>query len=195
MYFFLIQLSRGMKIIGVGLPRTGTSSLYQALCLLGYKTVHNPTNFEDFINYDAFIDGTPCFGYSFLDCHFPNSKFIYTKRDPEQWFESLLSYFNLMMFDGGEENSLSQKTFFNNFFKKDITEKDKDYFIQRYNYHDYWLTNYFRGRNEDLLIMDITKDVNKWSALCDFLGKDIPDVEFPKTNSKNDRWQSLASIF
>jgi len=43
--------------------------------------------------------------------------------------------------------------------------------------------------------MDITKDVNKWSALCDFLGKDIPYVEFPKTNSKNDRWQSLASIF
>ena len=85
--------------------------------------------------------------------------------------------------------------FFNNFLKKDITEKDKDYFIQRYNYHDYWLTNYFRGRNEDLLIMDITKDVNKWSALCDFLGKDIPDVEFPKSNSKNDRWQSLASIF
>jgi len=183
-----------MKVIGIGLPRTGTSSLFEAFNILGYKTVHNPVNLNDFLTHDAFVDGTPAFGYNFLDCYFPDSKFIYTERDPEQWFESLLSYFQIMMFDGGLENDLSQKIFLNNFKKNVIRNEDKDYFIKRYINHNKRVLDYFDDRN-DLLTLDITDENDNWSVICNFLGKDIPNIEFPKTNSKNDRWQSLASIF
>ena len=34
------------KVFGIGLSRTGTSSLYEALTILGIDTIHYPTNYK-----------------------------------------------------------------------------------------------------------------------------------------------------
>ena len=44
------QGSTGLKIFGLGLSKTGTSSLCEALRILGYRAVHNPTDDDSMVS-------------------------------------------------------------------------------------------------------------------------------------------------
>lgn len=98
-----------MNVIGVGLGRTGTTSIQRALERLGYHAynfeavIHNE-QFDDwrevtegkkpdwqtlFSGYDASISWPACFFYNELYEAFPDAKFILTTRDPERWAESV----------------------------------------------------------------------------------------------------------
>ncbi|TXF88236.1 sulfotransferase family protein [Neolewinella aurantiaca] len=101
-----------LKILGVGAPRTGTSSLKVALEMLGYgKCAHmqelfgNPTktsqweqffetgktDFPDlFDGYQSSTDFPGCLMHKELSEQYPGMKFILTLRDPEEWYESVL---------------------------------------------------------------------------------------------------------
>ena len=46
------------KIFGIGLSKTGTSSLSEALEILGYSTVHFPSTLSEIAYYDAATDST-----------------------------------------------------------------------------------------------------------------------------------------
>ena len=90
------------KIIGVGFQKTGTSSLREALKILGYRvkdTSSRPLipilrgDFDRVLrmlrNYDA-VEDTPWYMiYKELDQRIPGSKFILTLRDEESWFQSV----------------------------------------------------------------------------------------------------------
>lgn len=84
------------KIFGIGLPKTGTSSLAIALRILGYKAFHNPKlhrslSLEGVYKYLGNWDAITNFGEHFypqLDANYPGSKFILTVRDAEQWLAS-----------------------------------------------------------------------------------------------------------
>lgn len=101
-----------MKIFGIGLIKTGTTSLGQALGLMGFGHCTgsglignqlvghyisgNLQPIFDFVQaHDSFEDFPFCARglYKHLDNQFPNSKFILTVRDPESWYSSLLNYF------------------------------------------------------------------------------------------------------
>src|SRR5205085_2716068 len=92
------------KIFGIGLSRTGTTSLTQALELLGYRTVHGPADhvtqleFYEFFatgsqgvhlsvlkEHDALTDAPVCCLYRALDKAYPGSKFILTIREKQSW--------------------------------------------------------------------------------------------------------------
>ena len=47
--------------------------------------------------------------------------------------------------------------------------------------HTQEIKDYFSGRENDLLIMDITKG-DGWEKLCPFLDKPIPSENIPKEN-------------
>lgn len=101
-----------LKILGVGAPRTGTSSLKVALEMLGFgKCAHmqelfaNPVkttqwvelfetgsvDFGDLFNgYQSSTDFPGCLLHRELAEQYPGLKFILTDRDPEGWYESLL---------------------------------------------------------------------------------------------------------
>ena len=101
-----------MKLIGVGLGRTGTTSIEQALDLLGYRTynivgVGRENHFDDwdkifkgevtkpdwntlFENYQATIAWPVCFFYKELMEVYPGAKFILTIRDSESWAKSFI---------------------------------------------------------------------------------------------------------
>jgi hypothetical protein len=65
------------KVFGIGLSKTGTTSLSAALAILGYRSKHFPKD-EDFARYDAFSDITVAMKFKTLDRFFPGSQFIYT---------------------------------------------------------------------------------------------------------------------
>jgi len=88
-----------MKYFGIGISRTATSSLTEAFKILGYKSKHYMTRnhyldfFQKNVNYD-FVNDIPVYiYYQALDHQFPKSKFIYTKRNIQDWKASCLRYF------------------------------------------------------------------------------------------------------
>jgi hypothetical protein len=184
------------KIFGIGLSRTGTKSLTESLNILGYSAVHwdytkNLILYEDkslyicydkFNKHDAFIDTPIVRTYKYLDRQFTESKFIYTRRNIEDWVKSCENLFTLNI----TEDELKER--YKNSSNRDqlhidlygCIEFNKDKFIDFYNKHEKDVLEYFKDRREDLLILDICTDSNIWIKLSEFLEKDIPSEDFPK---------------
>ena len=76
-----------MKILGLGLSKTGTSSLAAALNVLGFSCVHSayPHLLEQA---DAMLDTGAAVRFRELDVMYPGSKFILTIRDRDSWLDS-----------------------------------------------------------------------------------------------------------
>ena len=72
-------------IIGLGLPRTGTRSLYKALTILGYKGAHHCelAGSKEFDGGDFLIDT------DYNSELRPGTRYILTVRDTLEWRESI----------------------------------------------------------------------------------------------------------
>jgi tetratricopeptide (TPR) repeat protein len=84
------------KLFGIGLARTGTTSLMRAADLLGFNAAHNVNYFtgemlrlEDALLFDAMGDVPVCTMFEALYHLFPNARFVYTTRPLETWVASL----------------------------------------------------------------------------------------------------------
>jgi hypothetical protein len=164
-----------MKIFGIGLTRTGTTSLTEALKILGYSAVHCPMSYDEIGKYDASTDTPVAARFKFLDLLYPNSKFILTTRDINSWIESA-AYLQRSCDDPLwklETRSILWKSL--------VFDKEK--FIQGYHKHHSKVLEYFKSRHTDLLILDL-KQSNKWEILCRFLNKSIPSIEYPNLNKR-----------
>jgi len=174
------------KVFCIGLYKTGTTSLTQALSMLGYKSYHrfgekfnvdwddywyvddskafrhHYRDIKSFVNdYDAFADAPWMYLYRELDQWFPGSKFILTTRDAESLADSEIA------------QCLRNNT---------IPDSALRY-IDRYNRHNENVLNFFVNRPEDFLVMDVRAG---WPHLCDFLDVDIPMLPFPHENKRPD---------
>jgi hypothetical protein len=181
-----------MKIFCLGLSKTGTNSLTSALNILGFRAVHwhytrkvfdyhddgIKIHYDKFIDYDAFADTPIARIYPELDKRFPGSKFILTIRDGSKWAESFRSQF---------ENGISDE--FEARLHMDLygtDSYDHDLCVAAFDKHTRNIKQYFEGREEDLLIINLTEG-DGWEKLCKFLGKAVPDVEFPVRYKKQER--------
>lgn len=169
------------KIFGIGLSRTGTLSLTNALKRLGYKTIHYP-NLKHFYYlveiYDAITDTPVCINYVALDEMYPNSKFILTTRDLTEWLSSAKWFFSRT-----KQPKLSNQQIFiretlygNEYFDRRSYKKG---FLD---YHDKVL-KYFKDRPEDILIMNVFKR-DGYNKLCPFLGKETLREKFPHSHNR-----------
>lgn len=166
------------KIFGIGLSRTGTTSLTQALRILGYSAVHLPISIQQILDHDAATDTSIAMGFEFLDLMFPGSKFIYTIRDFDAWSESMRKFFSThpMTADG---QKIRRALYGGGGFHRDAAElkKIQENFKGR-------VERYFESRS--LLALNICvpgSDEEKWDRLCYFLGRSVPDVPFPHLNA------------
>jgi hypothetical protein len=100
-----------LKVIGAGLPRTGTLSMKAALEALGYGRCYHmeevfaaprrqdawasffgggPVDWDQvFEGYGAAVDAPVCFAWKAIAEHFPDAKVVLNVRDPEPWFDSM----------------------------------------------------------------------------------------------------------
>ena len=88
------------KVFGIGLSKTGTTSLTRALRVLGYRATHFPLSalrcssevpqlaVDRIRKRDAFTDTPIPHFYRELDRFFPGSKFVLTVRNVESWLDS-----------------------------------------------------------------------------------------------------------
>lgn len=166
------------KIFGIGLSKTGTTSLHHAFQELGFESKHFPKIPETFAGhfrclnrYDAACDISIVPYYPQLDAAYPGSKFILTVRNIDERLQSMerwwsrkhhpteykirvrIAVFGIHTFNANRLRYVYQK------YVRDVEE-------------------YFKDRPEDLLVMDICGGEG-WDKLCPFLNKPIPSSNFP----------------
>jgi hypothetical protein len=141
------------------------------------------------------------FTYIAMDQAFPGSKFILTKRDnPEQWYHSLIQFHARLWGKDGrvptkedlqqanyiykgrpwEANRLTYKT----------PEKDpyhRETLIRKYEKHNQSVLEYFRFRQDDLLVLNVAED-NAYQELCVFLEVEPVRDKFPWKNRTKEKY-------
>lgn len=195
------------KVFGLGLSRTGTTSLTLALRTLGYNVRHdlNGGGDVDFL-LDVFkgkfqwkqfdrsagaLDIPISIYYREFDAQYPGSKFILTIRDKESWLEScehLIAHltkhirtdwpnrkdWHMVHMDG--PSLVRLMTYGRAFF-------DREQFSRTYDKHYQEVTEYFKDKPNQFLIMNICNGEG-WEKLCPFMGKPIPKASFPHVNKR-----------
>lgn len=169
------------KIFCIGLAKTGTTSLYEAMVQLGFKSVHGFLEDENrkFEDYQFISDMPVQTRFEALDQRFPGSKFIYTFRQKESWFKSCERFFS----QHHPPEKMTSITLRYRIEQFGITGFDKKIFSRVYDEHKVRVENYFEDRPDDFLKMDICGG-DSWNKLCDFLELPLPDknIPFPAKN-------------
>ncbi len=189
-----------MKIFGIGLSKTGTTSLAKGLEVLGFKTKDYPgvTRYlhgdlasidADLLDkYDALTDTPVPSFYRQLDERFPDAKFILTVRDKEGWLRSCKKQFTKKL---AEKQNDAQKQVFLDLYGSIVY--DEEMFSNGYDKFVAGVQTYFEDRPGKLLIMDVVGG-DEWEKLCPFLGKAVPDIPFPKANVTQIRWIKVDEL-
>lgn len=189
-----------MKIFGIGLSKTGTSSLAHALEILGYRTKDypgiqryqpgdvscvDPTLLE---RYDALTDTPIPSFYRELDEAYPGAKFILTVRDMDGWLLSCKKQFteNLARAQNEAHTALFMDLYGCTVFDETKFRTGYERFVQG-------VMAYFKDRPKDLLVLNVTAGEG-WDKLCPFLGKPVPDMPFPKANVTRIRWMDVHAL-
>jgi hypothetical protein len=165
-------------IFGIGLGRTGTTSLNEAMSLLGFSTrKYIPRKELDRIcEYDFVADMPIQAIYKYLDLAFPESKFILTIRDIDSWLRSIKTFWekNPSHLNYPEDIEIYRNLIYRTaIYNEEIIKKS-------YYKHIREIYAYFQNRN-NLLVMDIING-DSWDMLCPFVKKDIPSISFPFLN-------------
>lgn len=185
------------KIFGIGLSKTGTTSLTKALKLLDHKAVHFPffhlkaqknsleLNYHRMDKWDAMTDTPIPYFYKKLDRYYPGSKFVLTVRDTDEWLDSCEKN-HIWPGEYVHDRAASNLPYITQLLQLHHALYgsvwfDRKRFKHFYQKHIDDVRSYFSDRPDDLLIYNIS-DGDEWEPLCRFLGKQIPDVEFPKKN-------------
>lgn len=184
------------KVFGLGLSRTGTQSLTDALQVLGYNVVHYPQdegtyealaagryNLGILDTYDGVTDITAAPFFAQFDREYPGSKFILTVRDTENWLRSCETHWakdpNLRRRADDEVRTRLR------LLLRAAVYGSYDFSAERfrwvYQQHVSNVLDYFKDRPEDLLVLDVSGGEG-YEKLAPFLGRPVPAEPFPQKN-------------
>ncbi len=175
-----------MKIFGIGLHKTGTSTLRECLKTLGYNVCPEEYGYlitEQVANGDyrlavmlaRFFDGFQDSPWNYrgfyraLDAVF-DARFILTVRDGTRWFESLLRWCAVY----GVGNSLHMAATLGT----EVTPHNRSEVIDLYHQAIEETKDYFSDKQDRLLVLD-WETGDGWQKLCRFVGKSVPGVPLP----------------
>lgn len=180
-----------MKIFCIGLNKTGTSSLNEALKILGINSVHDTElnrtmmkelrrkKFDTYGMYDAFTESEALYqNWHFLANMFPTAKFILTKRNLKDWVNSrIVHILHIRLTKPGHD-------------WQDIdTAKDAKLYHTHYANVASWFSD-----SDRLLTIDVCAGQG-WNSLCPFVDAPVPDVPFPFENTSNKRLEEIMARF
>lgn len=185
------------KVFVIGANKTGTTSLTLALQELGYAVAPENLVFAkgsgvleefhagvydkvyDIINrFDAFEDRpyNHTDFYKRLDKKFPDSKFILSLRDTQNWIESYRRW--------NEKINLKTQWFYKiisqTCYGVDDFLANEEVMRKKYEQRNQAIKAYF-SKTGKLLLMDIEAGEG-YDKLCSFLNKPVPDKPFPHLN-------------
>jgi hypothetical protein len=217
-------MSEGLQVIGVGMHRTGSMSVKAALerlglgpCYHGMEALRRSTDGEHWLaayetsgdmdwsqifkGYRATMDWPTIYFWEELATAYPDARILLTERDPELWWSSHVSLFQLTAkFDQeltDEQRQWAQESGFARMFDalSAIVPAifggrvfDKAHCLRVFEGH------YERVRRtvpaERLLSYRVQEG---WEPLCRFLGADVPDEPFPHVNVGDDLLHNIQT--
>jgi hypothetical protein len=174
-----LQISpwKGCKVFGIGLGKTGTTSLAAAMATLGLRVKHSPRYVDEIQEHDFSNDIAVAWRFRFLDFVYPNAKFILTVRELRSWLASCAAK------DAQKSSKGTLRRQENRFMCFGRTNYKESDFILAYQRHLEDVTAHFRDRPEKLLVMNICEG-DGWGKLCPFIGVQVPNIPFPHNNKR-----------
>ena len=200
-----------MKIICVGIGKTGTTSISKALRHLGYTVFDWEEKVFDFQDHwvdvfqngaqldvkrvyqhaDAVVDAPGNFFWEEILEAYPDSKVILSEREEDSWLKSLVN--QLQVFEAvisrrflAVLSPTSRKQIF--ILYSHLTAilgsadpKSACVLRKRYRMHNHRVKSLVPP--EKLLVYNVKQG---WKPLCDFLGCEVPTVAFPHENVKGE---------
>ena len=207
-----------LKLLGAGFGRTGTSSAKAALEMLGWGPCHHMHEIRDhsyqlqfwtvaargepvdwdnaFDGYVSQIDWPGARYWRELADHFPEAKVLLTRRDPDEWYDSLRQTIVRSAAIGRRCDpnphtramaEMVYQTVHQQVFNGRI--EDRDYAIAVYLDHirDVQATI----ASDRILIYDVKEG---WEPLCAFLGVTVPSEPFPHKNTRDEFLKSKSFL-
>lgn len=184
------------RILCIGLHKTGTTSLHDALEILGYNSGHwRSAHWAKKIWTEMTIRSRSptlerCYAlsdlpipllYREIDRAYPGSKFILTHRDEKSWLRSVKNHWDPTKNPfraQWDTDPFTHKIHRELYGRKNF---DAGIFLERYRRHNKEVREYFKDRPADLLELDIMEG-KTWERLCGFLDIPYPDMPYPNKN-------------
>jgi hypothetical protein len=196
-----------VKIFGVGLSKTGSTSLGAALTQLGYRNIHTDQAFAPFLSspgvfnftgrydhVDSVEDLPTAFYFEEMLNQYPNAKFILTVRDADEWYASFsLHQYDMTKLHGGVLPFRIQQL--TKLVYGSVLD-DRELWIRHYLQHNERVRSIIP--RSQLLEIDVTKGQG-WLELCAFLNRlDGPcgsavGTGFAHENKKEERKQDMQN--
>ncbi|KAI8890204.1 hypothetical protein K501DRAFT_237160 [Backusella circina FSU 941] len=209
-----------LKIIGAGFGRTSTDSLRHALDILGYNTHHMKSIFQDpdqdmddfyyaaknngqdvdwdkiYKKYDAAVDWPTCTFYKQLMEKYPDAKVILTVRSADSWYQSAIKTLHVHYIHPDFNSEFAQKfkrmvgaVILNGTFNDPEKAHREEEVKKMFSDHIEEVKRHVPP--EKLYVMQVGEG---WEGLCQFLGKEIPDVPYPRINSKDEFLKNMENF-
>ncbi|MDH3695536.1 MAG: sulfotransferase family protein [Gammaproteobacteria bacterium] len=187
-----------LKVIGAGFGRTGTASMKQALELLGFGPCHHmgevlsspeqkelwrsvasgmKPNWDVLLaGYHSTVDWPAAYFWRELSEYYPDAKILLTTRSSESWYASMVKTIFKIVKETTDPASIGVKLIGERVFGGNLD--DRDHVIAMYEKN---IADVQGAFSEDRLLSYNIGD--GWEPLCEFLGKPVPDVAYPRSNS------------
>lgn len=204
-----------LSLIGAGFGRTGTKSIKLALDILGRGPCHHMeevfTNPQQLPHWRAAIDGQPVdwervfAGYrSTIDWpsthywreladYYPQAKILLSVRPAEVWWSSFSGTIAKLLEireSVRDENvrailDMANKMITEQTFGNEMRDKKNALVTFQKRIDD--VTRAIPA--ERLLVFDVAQG---WEPICEFLDLPVPHQEFPKTNARDEFWETFG---
>ena len=199
-----------LRVVGAGLGRTGTASLQIALEHLGFGPCYhmkellmdpsraplwvsaaegNPDWEQVFHGYASTVDYPGCSFWRELMGVYPEAKLLLSVRDPDQWFDStqgtIFGDQTTAMITGTPVQRLFDQTVWKDFGGH---IHDRPFMVEYFKRHNAEVQRSVPA--DRLLVYEVTQG---WEPLCRFLAVPVPDMPFPRINTREDWSRRHAS--
>lgn len=186
------KMSKPHKVFGIGLNKTGTSSLKRALVTLGcnHSDLRGHLTYKYFNNrFDQIFDAVEEFD-SFEDWPWPlmykrvfekygkNARYVLTRRSSaEAWIESLKAH---TLSTNPDNNPRKQ------IFGYDYPHGAEAQHIDFYERHLIEVRRFFASQDASEVLCEVCwEEGDGWRELCGFLNEPTPDAAFPHVNRRS----------